>query len=69
METMQLINEYRQAYEMANGKPAPTVTYSRGWFRVGYPSSPQRRRDLMRARDVLLDRAAKNGPAISNGER
>jgi len=68
METMQLINEYREAYQMANGSDPPAVTYSRGWFRIGHPSRPVRRRQLMQFRDVLLDRAAKKtSSSIPNG--
>ena len=68
METEQLIREYRQSYELANGKVAPPVTYARGWFRIGNPSSCHRRSEIIRFRDVLLDRAAKkNGPTHSNG--
>lgn len=67
MDPEQIIREYRQAYEMTNAKPAPAVTYNRGWFRIGHPSSPHRGKELLRFRDVLLDRAAK--ATVTNGEQ
>ncbi len=33
-----LITNYRAAYEAANDKTAPTVTYRNGWYVVGNPS-------------------------------
>jgi hypothetical protein len=67
MDKEQIIREYQQAYELANGKAAPVVTYNRGWFRVGHPSSPHRASEILRFRDVLLERAAK--APMTNGER
>lgn len=70
METKQLIREYRAAYELSNGEVAPPVTYTRGWFRIGNASSCHRRSEIIRFRDVLLDRAAKrNTSEVPNGHR
>jgi hypothetical protein len=57
-----LISEYRSAYTISNGCEAPCVTYTRGWFRVGHPSTPYRRKKIEQMRDTLLSRANPPSP-------
>jgi hypothetical protein len=68
METEELISEYRKAYELANAKAAPVVIYKHGWFRIGHPSYPYRRKDMIRALGVLQERAAQKDALVMNGK-
>ena len=52
-----LIREYRAAYERANGKVAPPVTYSgSGWFQIGNISPRYRRAAMEEMLECLLER-------------
>lgn len=53
-----LIAEYLAAYEAANGKPAPNLSYERGWFRIShgtYYGTRHRRIEIEKMRDRLLE--------------
>lgn len=51
-----LIKEWQTAFEAANDKPAPSVTWSHGWYWI--QESKFRRAKLEEMRDVLIKRAA-----------
>lgn len=55
-ETELAIFRWQDAYRKANGKEAPHVTYSRGWYSISF--SRWRLSDLNAATERLLTRAA-----------
>ena len=62
-----LIRNYREAYERANGKPAPIVTYSiGGWFKFGNSGVGYRRAAVEEMLECLRERPAYSAPAFRN---
>ena len=54
----ELVERWKRAYELANGKPAPEITYNHGWYRMVSASfTPFRRWKLERMAEVLEERA------------
>lgn len=61
-EAPSIISAWREAYRAANGRPAPAVSYERGWFIMKDPYTVRYRRSelaqaTMRLRDRVKDRS------------
>jgi hypothetical protein len=40
MRALDAIDDWRRAYEAANGKPPPSIYYQAGWFHIVYEERP-----------------------------
>lgn len=52
---LQIINEYKEAYERANGKGV-IITYFRGWFTINGDRIKYRRKEIVSMTEVLKAR-------------
>ena len=60
---IKLVERWKRAYELANGKPAPEITYNHGWYRLPYGTT-FRWWKLERIAETLEERAGIMAPPL-----